>query len=261
MVETIYLMDKSPDIALLADMHGRADPQALEMIRRRRPSAVCVAGDISYGDARLNREGTNGMLRDVLPFLKACAETAPVFLSLGNHDAVLTKGDLEAVAAAGVHILDNGYARARIGGVDAVIGGLTSGYVLFARRNAGAVPPPGRRFAVRRKVPEAEVRPETGWLRDFVSEPGYRILLCHHPEYRGLLPDGIDLVLCGHAHGGQWRYFSPLTLRTEGVYAPGQGVFPKYTSGIHGNMVISRGMTNTAPVPRLFNPVETVFIS
>ena len=47
-------------------------------------------------------------------------------------------------------------------------------------------------------------------LEDFAGEDGYKILLCHHPEYWSLrdpmLRDKrIDLVLSGHAHGGQWR--------------------------------------------------------
>jgi predicted MPP superfamily phosphohydrolase len=47
----------------------------------------------------------------------------------------------------------------------------------------------------------------------------------------------------------------------RGLYAPGQGIFPKYTSGIHANMIISRGLSNTAGfIPRLFNPREIVYI-
>ena len=67
----------------------------------------------------------------------------------------------------------------------------------------------------------------------------------------------IDLVLSGHAHGGQIR------LLGRGLYAPGQGILPAYTGGLHsgphGKLLISRGLSNTAlPVPRLFNPPEIV---
>ena len=67
---------------------------------------------------------------------------------------------------------------------------------------------------------------------------------------------GIDLLLSGHAHGGQFQFFG------QGVFAPGQGIFPKYTTGVHdGRFVISRGLCNTAkPIPRLFNPTELVII-
>ena len=66
----------------------------------------------------------------------------------------------------------------------------------------------------------------------------------------------IDLTLCGHAHGGQIQFFG------RGLYAPGQGLFPKLTHGLHdgGKMLISRGMTNGAKprVPRINNPCELI---
>ena len=66
---------------------------------------------------------------------------------------------------------------------------------------------------------------------------------------------GFDLILSGHAHGGQIRLFG------RGLFAPGQGIFPKYTSGIHGSMIISRGLSNTGGmIPRLFNRREIVYI-
>ncbi|MDE7439761.1 MAG: hypothetical protein K2N23_04565 [Clostridia bacterium] len=67
-------------------------------------------------------------------------------------------------------------------------------------------------------------------------------------------------MLCGHAHGGQWRI--PFT--RIGLFAPGQGKFPKYTSGVHekgnGAMVISRGLGNSEFPLRLFNRPEIVII-
>ena len=46
----------------------------------------------------------------------------------------------------------------------------------------------------------------------------------------------------------------------EGLFAPGQGLLPKYTSGVHGNMIISRGLANTGGmIPRLFDPREAVY--
>ena len=96
------------------------------------------------------------------------------------------------------------------------------------------------------------------WLDGFECQPGYRLLLSHHPEYwhRYLRSRQIDLILSGHAHGGQIRLFG------QGLFSPGQGLLPKYSSGIHGNMIISRGLSNTGGVvPRLFNPTETVYIT
>jgi predicted MPP superfamily phosphohydrolase len=84
-----------------------------------------------------------------------------------------------------------------------------------------------------------------------------KILLCHHPEYyeRYLKDKSIDLTVSGHAHGGQWRFFG------KGVFAPGQGIFPRYTSGVYdGKLVVSRGLKPARIIPRFFNAPEVVII-
>ena len=109
-----------------------------------------------------------------------------------------------------------------------------------------------RPVGVKKHVP-----PELTWLDGFCAEPGYHILLCHHPEYypRWLRERPIELILSGHAHGGQVRILG------QGLYAPGQGVLPKLTSGVtEGRLVISRGLANCQRVPRLFNPPELVYV-
>ena len=69
----------------------------------------------------------------------------------------------------------------------------------------------------------------------------------------------IDLTLCGHAHGGQ------IQIRGRGLYAPGQGLFPKLTDGLYGDgkMLLSRGMTNGAKprIPRIGNPCELIILT
>lgn len=94
------------------------------------------------------------------------------------------------------------------------------------------------------------------------SAEGFKLLLAHKPELisRYALA-GYDLALCGHAHGGQWR----IPFADKGVFAPGQGLFPQYSSGVHrlGNMceVISRGLGNSECPIRLFNRPEIVVIT
>ena len=82
--------------------------------------------------------------------------------------------------------------------------------------------------------------------------------LMNHPEYFAPLVQGldIDLTLAGHAHGGQVR------LGSQGIYSPGQGLFPKLTSGFYfdDKLFISRGMTNSACAPRLWCPCELVMV-
>lgn len=99
-------------------------------------------------------------------------------------------------------------------------------------------------------------KPDTAWLAEFAAVPGYHILLCHHPEYYPCLPEAIELVVSGHAHGGQWR------VRNHGVYAPGQGLWPKWTRGVYdGRLIVSAGLSNTTFAPRINNPTEIVFIN
>ena len=91
-----------------------------------------------------------------------------------------------------------------------------------------------------------------------------KILLSHHPEYypRYLEGRNIDLIFSGHAHGGQWRI--PFVL--NGLYAPDQGLFPKYAGGKYEKdgsvMIVSRGLAReTTPVPRIFNRPEIVIVN
>ena len=112
-----------------------------------------------------------------------------------------------------------------------------------------------------------EVNPET--YRNFKQELAdkvnilphdFTVLLAHRPE---LLPvyskNDVDLVFSGHAHGGQIRL--PVV---KGLYAPHQGVNPKYTEGMHEQngttMVVSRGLGNSRFPFRVFNHPEVVVV-
>ena len=95
------------------------------------------------------------------------------------------------------------------------------------------------------------------------SPDNYRILVSHRPElvddYNGR---GLDLIVAGHAHGGQIT----IPFVNVGVYAPNQGLFPKYIGGDYvlpdgGNLIVSRGLCRERiPFPRLNNFPEIVII-
>lgn len=175
---------------------------------------------------RHRRNNTNAMR-----FLETVPDYAPVFYSIGNHERKFREREayLQAVRRSRVTLLDNSCIRFH--GV--CIGGLTS--------TKGA--------------------PDADFLERFEKEEGYRLLLCHHPEkYRDYVAGrNIDLTLCGHAHGGQIQLFG------RGLYAPGQGLFPKLTHGLYdgGKMLVSRGMTNGAKprIPRINNPCELIIVN
>ena len=169
---------------------------------------------------------------NVYRFLEVVPEIVPVFYSVGNHERKykLREAYMKRVKASKVILLDNestGFHGVRIGGLS----------------------------STRDKVPDLR------FLDRFEREEGYRLLLCHHPEmYRDYVAGReIDLTLCGHAHGGQIQFFG------RGLYAPGQGLFPKLTHGLHdgGKMLISRGMTNGAKprIPRINNPCELIILN
>ncbi len=91
----------------------------------------------------------------------------------------------------------------------------------------------------------------------------YNILLAHRPELiEEYVQYDFDLILSGHAHGGQWR----LPHLLNGVFAPNQGVFPKYAGGYYSvnnkDFIVSRGLAreSTPFVPRFYNRPEFVVI-
>lgn len=104
----------------------------------------------------------------------------------------------------------------------------------------------------------ALLRPVLSSLTD--GEDGFVLLLSHRPELFGLYAEtGIELVLSGHVHGGQFRL--PFV---GGLYGPDQGVFPEYDAGLYTagetNMVVSRGIGNSVFPVRFNNRPEVVLI-
>lgn len=99
-------------------------------------------------------------------------------------------------------------------------------------------------------------------LNKLNTNGNYTILLTHRPEYfQFYTKQSFDLVLCGHAHGGQWR----LPGLINGIYAPNQGFLPKYAGGQYQEndttMIVSRGLARESTrIPRIFNRPELVII-
>ena len=92
------------------------------------------------------------------------------------------------------------------------------------------------------------------------SDTDFRILLSHRPEFFDrYVSYQIQLVLCGHAHGGQFRL--PWI---GGLIAPNQGLFPTYDSGLYTagstHMEVSRGIGNSAFPFRINNRPEVILI-
>lgn len=103
------------------------------------------------------------------------------------------------------------------------------------------------------------------FISDLSKSYAYNIVIMHEPQQiDSILDCGFDLVLSGHAHGGQWRL--PFILE-QGLYAPDQGLFPDYTNGMftYGNTVhiISKGLARPLRmifIPRIYNHPEFTVI-
>lgn len=104
---------------------------------------------------------------------------------------------------------------------------------------------------------------------DTLDSRCFNILLAHQPEQiNSFLGDDdkyFDLILSGHAHGGQWRLPKILD---QGLYAPDQGILPDYTTGMYtyGRTahIISRGLARPLRmifIPRIFNRPELSVIN
>ena len=220
-------LHKPLTLAVVSDLHNEEYEDIFPLIKGA--DALLVPGDICD---RYRDEWKRGAA-----FLRDAARQLPTFYSLGNHEFDFTSRSAERVAECGVTLLLDEYACWE----ELCIGGLRS-------RSKYRAVPPGR----------SSIPPRTGWLDEFEKQQGYKILLSHHPEYYEsyLRERDIDLILSGHAHGGQIRLFG------HGLFSPGQGIWPKYTHGLHdGKFIVSAGLANTVPLlPRLFNPTELVFV-
>ncbi len=230
--------------ALVSDLHGESPDKIIKLLREIRPDVILAPGDILepldlYPTPKANENG--------FALLEVCAEIAPTYYSLGNHELgglrswsmkwkftpgkerALLGENLARIDATGAILLDDNVIETE----DFAIGGLSSGLT-----NIGMIP-------------------DLSVIDRLCGFDKPKILLSHHPEYypKYLKDKNIDLIVSGHAHGGQWRIFG------RGVFAPGQGIFPKYTSGVHDNkFVIGKGMKTTKKIPRIFNPTEVVKI-
>jgi predicted MPP superfamily phosphohydrolase len=258
MVETFYDIPNLPleRLAVASDLHNHPYEAVLSSLRERRPQLIAIPGDLVQSVQPSNRELVTLEQKNVLPFLEECAKIAPTFYSLGNHEWMLCQEDLDLLRSTGAVLLDSAYATLTLAGRRLVIGGLTSVAVTSCRVHRHSLGEDAPRYPRMNRYYHFR-NPRRYWLQRFEATPGYHILLSHHPEYYPLhlAHRPIELILSGHAHGGQWRVFG------RGVFCPGQGLFPPFTQGVVDNrLVISRGLANHSWVPRLNNPPELVYL-
>lgn len=216
-------------IAVLADVHDCVTDELKDAVRSSEADMIVFPGDLT------NIRPAEA--KSSLELLCVCSSLAPVFVSRGNHERLVRDDDIAAIEKTGAVWLDDAFVT--LGGIS--VGGLSSGFREGHQGTFMITPPPDEDFIAR-----------------FASLPGFHILLSHHPEYykKYIRPTCIELTFSGHAHGGQWRFFG------RGMFAPGQGIFPRYTDGAFdgGRLIVSRGISTKGPLPRIFNRPELVIV-
>lgn len=225
-------------IAHISDLHnaefGTKNENLLAMLSSAEPDIIVITGDI------IDSRHTD--IDIAINFAKEAGKLAPCYFVTGNHEARINNyTELESgLIDSGVIVLhDEEVIIERDGGHISLLGIDDPN---FTRSEGGA----------------NSISPKK--ISGLRSTDGYSVLLSHHPEFFSqYCAADIDLALCGHAHGGQIRL--PFI---GGLIAPGQGLFPKYDSGLYTNantnMVVSRGIGNSIVPLRFNNRPEIVLV-
>jgi hypothetical protein len=217
-------------IALVSDMQsaqfGEDNETLLTAVAAQEPDLIAITGDL------VDRYHTD--LTMVEPLCTGLAAIAPTYYVTGNHEWALgtaaVKELKKTISACGVTVLSNEYLTLERDGQTIVLAGIDD--------------PNG--YADQKTLPQlmTEIRADLG-------DP-YVILLAHRNDGDLYAECGVDLTLCGHAHGGVIRL--PFT---DGLLSTDRTLFPTWTNGLYqlevGQMVVSRGLGNSGSTFRLFN--------
>ena len=228
-------------IAHVSDLHntemGKDNEKLLAMLRDADPDMIAITGDLI--DSR------DIDIEIALQFVREAVKIAPCYYVTGNHEARVNEyGALKAgMEAAGVTVLEDVKTKISMEGETITLIGVND-----------------PSYQTDYLFGDSETVMNTK-LEDLHTEhDGFTILLSHRPElFDTYVDQDIDLVLSGHAHGGQFRL--PFI---GGLVAPNQGLFPEYDAGIYTegntNMLVSRGVGNSILPFRINNRPEVILI-
>lgn len=239
--------DKLPEafdgyrIAHVSDLHncsfGIENDKLINLLKDAKPDIIAITGDML--DTR--RPG----LENNLSFAKKAVSIAPCYFVPGNHEAKSNEyNDLKTgLLDAGITILEDDTLEITLSDQKINLIGICDPLI-------------------KTLTLQGDSKTITDKRLDSLSGDGskYTVLLSHRPELFDIyVRHGMDLVLSGHAHGGQFRI--PFV---GGLFAPNQGLFPKYDSGLYTdqntNMVVSRGIGRSIIPFRINNRPEIILI-
>lgn len=229
-------------IAQVSDLHnaefGENNAPLLQMLSECQPDIIVITGDLI--DAQHTDIGI------ALSFAQESVKIAPTYYVTGNHEASSSQYDAlkTGLEDTGVIVLEDEITYLdRDGEIIALLGLADPNFTIK-----------GDLFG------EVPAMVSTKLKNMCEQESVYSILLSHRPElFETYAACGVDLVLSGHAHGGQFRL--PFV---GGLIAPDQGLFPRYDAGLftasNTNMIVSRGLGNSIIPIRFNNRPEIVLI-
>ena len=228
-------------IAHVSDLHnaemGEDNEKLLTMLREADPDMIAITGDLI--DSR------NTDVEIALQFVQEAMKIAPCYYVTGNHEARVNEYEelKTGLISAGVIILEDAQTEISIEGQTITLIGVND-----------------PSFQTDYLFGDSETVMSSKLSELHTDGDGFTILLSHRPELFDTYADhDVDLVLSGHAHGGQFRL--PFI---GGVVAPNQGLFPEYDAGIYteGNtsMLVSCGIGNSVLPFRINNRPEVILI-
>lgn len=209
--------------------------QIVKSLKKENPNIIVITGD--FIDANTPN------INILVDFLDKIYDVAPIYFVTGNHEVSRSSNYpllREQLLKYEVNVMEND--------IDVLI---KNGESI----NIVGVNDPGI-FHAKEIRNEDLFRIEINDIE--YDKNNFTILLCHRPElFQTYVEEQFDLVFTGHAHGGQVRV--PFV---GGLYAPGQGYFPKYTAGAfkeeNTQMIVSRGIGNSLFPFRVNNRPELV---
>ncbi len=228
-------------IAHISDLHnaqmGENNENLLDILRETEPDIIAITGDL------IDSRNTNVSI--ALQFVEDAMKIAPCYYVAGNHEARVKEYDVlkAGLVSAGVVVLEDTQTEITIEDESIILIGVSD-----------------PSFQTDYLFGDSETVMDAVLTKIHTDEDGFSILLSHRPELFDVYADhNFDLVLSGHAHGGQFRL--PFI---GGVVAPNQGLFPGFDAGIYtdGNtsMLVSRGIGNSAFPIRINNRPEVILI-
>ena len=234
---------------VISDLHDHMfknnNAELAEKIREADPDLILMDGDM------LNAQSEDASVP--LNLICQVKDIAPVYYALGNHEeAYIQNGHSnleEELTEAGAVVLDKNYVDIEVNGTPVRLGGMYDyAFGLNGDNDALAAPQDTLRF-----------------LQDFQNTDRLKIMLSHRPD-SFIFGDAsevwdVDLVISGHAHGGQ--VVLPFL---GGLYGCDQGWFPKYVHGVYekGNfqIFVTSGLgSNKQILPRFNNPPEIAVLT